>query len=339
LTGPASLWAGFPEAARAHRPATALLLAGAVLCLAPDLPLLHWHALPAWVGLLAGLGLALTLGNPHAGLTRALTPKLLAWSVMGLGAAMNLRVVAAVGLQGFGYTLVGITVALALGLVLGRALAVRPATALLVSVGTAICGGSAIAAAAPVIHAEGEDTSVALGTVFLLNACALLLFPVIGHSLHLSERAFGLWAALAIHDTSSVVGAAAGYGREALVVATTTKLARALWIVPLTLVLGAWASRQGLGAGAQVKAKRPWFILGFLVAAALVTYLPGLRPAGSLLAEAAKRSLVLTLFLLGLGLSRAALAKVGPRPLVQGILLWALVASATLGAILTGWIR
>ena len=318
---------------------TLLIICLAALCLVPEVPALHWHALPGWAGLLGGLALALTLGNPHSARTRAWTPRLLAWSVMGLGAAMNLSTVARVGLQGFGYTLVGITCTLALGALLGWALSVRRSTAILVSVGTAICGGSAIAAAAPVIHADGEDTSVALGTVFLLNAAALLLFPLVGQALHMPERAFGLWAALAIHDTSSVVGAAAGYGREALVVATTTKLARALWIVPVTLALGAWAARAGLGGGAKVKAKRPWFILGFLGAAALVTFLPWLRPAGLLLAELAKRSLVLTLFLLGLGLSREALAKVGPRPLLQGITLWLAVAGATLGAIQLGWIR
>ena len=194
-----------------------------LLCLLPGIPAVGWPGLPAWAGLLAGTALALTLGNPHAARTRKATPMLLAWSVVGLGAAMNLNVVARVGLQGFGYTAVGITVALLLGVGLGRLLQVRRTAALLTSAGTAICGGSAIAALAPVLQADEEDTSVALGTVFLLNAAALLVFPAIGHALHLGERAFGLWAALAIHDTSSVVGASAGYGPEALLVATTTR--------------------------------------------------------------------------------------------------------------------
>ncbi len=316
-----------------------LILLLSVLCLLPDIPALHWHGWPAWVGLLAGVGVALTLGNPLAARTRALTPRLLAWSVVGLGAAMNLRTVAVVGLQGFGYTFAGITATLVLGWLLGRWLRVRRNTSALVSVGTAICGGSAIAAVAPVLHADDEETSLALATVFLLNAAALLVFPVIGHLVHLNEHAFGLWAALAIHDTSSVVGASASYGSEALVVATTTKLARALWIVPVTLGLGFWISRREHQVAARAKGKRPWFILGFLGAAALVTLLPVLKPAGHVVAECAKRALVLTLFLLGLGLSRESLARVGPRPLVQGLLLWVLVGGGTLAAILAGWIR
>jgi uncharacterized integral membrane protein (TIGR00698 family) len=311
----------------------------AVLCLLPDIPFLHWHAWPAWLGLVVGVVVALTLGNPHAPRTRPLVSRLLAWSVMGLGAAMNLRTVALVGLQGFGYTMVGISLTLILGAWLGRWLKVSHKTAILVSVGTAICGGSAIAAAAPVIRAQEEETSVALATVFLLNAAALLIFPVIGHALQLGERSFGLWAALAIHDTSSVVGAAASYGGDALVVATTTKLARALWIVPLTLALGVWVARREHREVGHAKVKRPWFILGFLAAAALVTFLPVLKPAGAVVAKIAVRTLVLTLFFLGLGLSRASISKVGVRPFLQGILLWLLVGSGTLSAILMGWIH
>jgi len=247
--------------------------------------------------------------------------------------------VAVVGLQGFGYTLVGIAGTLVAGAVLGRLLAVRQATGILVAVGTAICGGSAIAAAAPAIGADDDETSAALGIVFLLNATALLLFPPIGHWLGLSEHAFGLWAALAIHDTSSVVGAAATYGPGALTIATTTKLARALWIVPVTLALGAWAVRREGAPRGPVRAKRPWFILGFLATAAAVSFLPAIQPAGRLVAAAAQRMLVLTLFLLGLGLSREAVARVGARPFVLGLLLWFLAAGATLGAILAGAIR
>jgi uncharacterized integral membrane protein (TIGR00698 family) len=317
----------------------ALITAFAALCLVPTLPAVGWHAVPTWAALLAGVAVTLVLGNPWASTTKQLTPQLLALSVMGLGAAMNLRTVAVVGLQGFGYTLVGITGTLGLGALLGRLLNVGRATGTLVSVGTAICGGSAIAAAAPVIGADAEETSAALGIVFLLNATALLLFPLIGHQLGLTQHAFGLWAALAIHDTSSVVGAASTYGPDALVVATTTKLVRALWIVPVTLALGAWVARRGTESTAKPKAKRPWFILGFLAAAALVSFVPALQPAGKLLAAAAQRLLVLTLFLLGLGLSRAALARVGARPFLMGVVLWVLVASATLAALLVGWIH
>lgn len=317
----------------------------ALACLLPggrDLPglVLPWPSIPSWLALCMGIALALGLGNPHSIRTKALTPRLLAWSVVGLGAGMNLQVVARVGLQGFGYTLAGITLTLALGATLGRLLGVRPVTALLISVGTAICGGSAIAAVAPVVRAEDEDVSLALGTVFLLNAAALVLFPWIGHALDLPERAFGLWSALAIHDTSSVVGAGSAYGPEALLVATTTKLARALWIVPLTLALGAWVARSEHRSGApRAAAKRPWFILGFLAAAAVVTYLPGAQVPGGWVMALARRSLVLTLFLLGCGINREALAKVGPRPFLQGVLLWILVGAGTLGALHAGWIH
>ncbi len=315
-----------------------------LLCLIPgghDLPglALPWPSVPSWMALLLGLGLALSAGHPHGARTKVLTPKLLSFSVIGLGAAMNLQEVARVGLQGFAYTVVGISVTLLLGLLIGRWLKVHATAATLIAVGTAICGGSAIAAAAPVLHAEDEDLAMALGTVFLLNASALLLFPAVGHLLHMPERAFGLWSALAIHDTSSVVGASSGYGTEgvALMVATTTKLARALWIVPLTLGIGAWAARNGQAATG--KTKRPWFILGFLAAAALVTYLPALKPAGAWVSALARRSLVLTLFLIGAGISREALKRVGLRPFLQGLLLWVLVGGGTLAAIQSHWIR
>jgi uncharacterized membrane protein YadS len=161
----------------------------------------------------------------------------------------------------------------------------------------------------------------------------------VGRALGLSERSFGLWAALAIHDTSSVVGAAATYGREALVVATTTKLARALWIVPLTLAVGFLAARGGGDGSRKGRARRPWFILGFLAAAAIVTWVPVLAPAGRFVAEAARRSLVLTLFLLGLGLSRDAVARMGARPFAMGLALWVAVGTATLGSIRAGLVR
>jgi uncharacterized integral membrane protein (TIGR00698 family) len=316
-----------------------LIVVLAILCLLPSWPAIGWWAVPTWAALLGGVLVTLALGNPWAARTKALTPRLLAFSVMGLGAAMNLATVAVVGLEGFGYTVVGILCTLLLGIALGRALAVPRATGTLIGVGTAICGGSAIAAAAPVIGASDEETSAALGIVFLLNATALLLFPVVGHQLGLTQHAFGLWAALAIHDTSSVVGASTTYGPEALLVATTTKLVRALWIVPVTLALGVMVGRAKGAAPGSNKAKRPWFILGFLAAAAIVSFFPTLRPAGRVVASAAQRLLVLTLFLLGLGLSRGTLARVGARPFLMGVCLWVLVATGTLGAILVGWIH
>ena len=308
-----------------------LLILGAVFCFTP------WAS--SAVGLILGIAIALTLGNPYATQSRALTPKLLSWAIIGLGAGMNLETVARVGLAGFGYTLVGITATFGIGMILRRILRVPREVSLLITVGTAICGGSAIAAAAPVIRAKAPEVSVALGTVFLLNALALILFPYIGHALQLSETQFGLWSALAIHDTSSVVGSTLQYGPHALEVGTTVKLARALWIVPVTLGLG-WCSRRSSGAdGTRPKAKRPWFILGFLGAAALVTALPVLQPAGHLLEQGAKRLMIFILFLIGAGITRATLKSVGARPLLQGILLWLIVASGTLAAITQGWIH
>ena len=295
--------------------------------------------LSAGAALLLGIGVAVTLGNPWAARTRPLAKKALAASVVGLGAGMNLRVVASVGLHGFGYTLVGIAFALAAGSFLGRRLGVARDASLLVTVGTAVCGGSAIAAIAPTIDAKESDVSLALGTVFLLNAIALFVFPSLGRAVGLSEEQFGVWAALAIHDTSSVVGAASQYGDRALEVATSAKLARALWIVPLTFASAAWRRRTNPGLGHREKALLPWFIAGFLFVAALGTFIPALRPAGHLVASLARHVMNATLFLIGLGLSRDSLRAVGVRPLIQGVSLWFVLASGTLGAILLGWIR
>jgi len=308
------------------------------------LPRLIWPlaaalALLPWVGaataLLGGVALAMLFGNPYQPLFRRWTHKLLAWSVVGLGAGMDLRVVLRAGLHGLGYTIVSISLTLALGLWLARRMGVAGNTGLLVSVGTAICGGSAIAAVAPVIGAEEHETTVALGTVFMLNAAALVLFPAVGHLCHLSPEGFGLWAALAIHDTSSVVGAALSYGKEALQIAVTVKLARALWIVPVAFGIGLLRHREKGG----VKGKRPWFILGFLAAAALATYVPALHVPATWVALAAKQGLVLTLFLIGAGLTPETLRKVGVRPFLHGLLLWVLIGSASLGAIVAGVLR
>lgn len=303
---------------------TLLLPAAALLCCFPFMS--------TGLGLLLGLTLALTVGNPYLEKTRKLTPKLLALSVVGLGAGMDLRVVARVGAHGVLYTVAGISLALALGALLTRLLGVGLVVGTLISVGTAICGGSAIAAVVPVLRAKDHEASVALATVFLLNAVALFIFPPIGHALSLSDSQFGLWAALAIHDTSSVVGAAVAWGGQAVQIATTVKLARALWIVPLTLGIAWWHARRS-GDVAQGKAKRPWFIAGFLLAAALVTYVPGLQHAGHAVAAVAKQALVVTLFLIGANLTRAALAAVGVRPLLLGVLLWVLMASLSVAAI------
>jgi uncharacterized integral membrane protein (TIGR00698 family) len=289
------------------------------------------------IALMLGICIALTLGNAYLFTTARLIPPLLQVSVIGLGAGMNLSEVGRAGVHGFFYTVIGITLTMSIGLTLGRMIRTDRDTSLLVTVGTAICGGSAIAAVAPAIRAKSHEVSVALATVFFLNAVALFIFPWIGHHFGLSQMQFGVWSALAIHDTSSVVGAAMQYGAQALEIATTIKLTRALWIVPVTLVIGMLWNRGSEQAGAG-KARRPWFILGFLAAAALVTWVPSLKPAGHMVFVGAQRSLVITLFLIGSGLSRSALQIVGRRPLIQGFVLWVLMGSGTLVAILSGWI-
>jgi len=304
-----------------------LFPAGAALCLLP--------AVGAAAALLGGALLATTLGNPFQALTKRWTHRLLALSVVGLGAGMDLRVVLRAGLHGLGYTLVSISVALALGLWLARRMRLAGNTGILISAGTAICGGSAIAAVAPAIGAEEHETSVALATVFMLNAVALFLFPAIGHRLAMSQASFGLWSALAIHDTSSVVGAALSYGPKALEIATTVKLARALWIVPVAFGLGVLHRRRG-AAGSAAPVRKPWFVLGFLVAAALATYVPALQVPARWLARGAKQGLVLTLFLIGSAMTREALRRVGVRPFLHGLALWIIVGSLSLGAVLAG---
>jgi uncharacterized integral membrane protein (TIGR00698 family) len=301
----------------------------AVLALLPVVP-------PA-AALVSGVLVALAAGNPWLAGTRKLAHFLLGLSVMGLGAAADLGVVGRVGARGIGYTVVGIALTFLAGTLLARLLGVEEDTALLVTTGTAICGGSAIAAVAPAIRAKAESISVALATVFLLNAVALVVFPPIGRLAGLDEPRFGLFAALAIHDTSAVVGAASAYGPKAGEVATTGKLARALWIVPVAFLIG-WIRSRRTGESATPAAKLPWFLVGFVAMAALVTWLPALRPAGLVVASGARRVLVVTLFLIGTSLTREAVRRVGLRPVALGFALWVLVASSTLAALKAGWI-
>ncbi|HET7752546.1 MAG TPA: putative sulfate exporter family transporter [Anaeromyxobacteraceae bacterium] len=319
-----------PQVAAAHpspRVASALVVLGAAAACVPGFP--------AAAALAAGVFVAVAFGNPLAARTRVLARRLLPASVVGLGGAMDLGAVARTGAHGIGYTVTTIVACAALGVLLSRALSVERRTGILVTVGTAICGGSAIAAAAPVLGADDRETSVSLATVFVLNSVALLVFPLLGHAARLDEPAFGLWAALAIHDTSSVVGAALQYGPVALGVATTVKLARALWIVPVTLAIGL-LERRHRGGGGRVSGRPPWFILGFVAVAALATYVPELRPAGHALAAVARRALVVTLFLIGLGLSRGSLRAVGARPFALGALLWVAMGAGTLAAVRLG---
>lgn len=316
--------------------AKVLFIAGLVFALSP------WASPP--LALTLGLLIGLTSGNPFREQTRAWTTRLLQASVVGLGFGMNLQQILKAGRSGFVYTAIGISFAMVVGISLARLLKVRPTAGFLIATGTAICGGSAIAAVGPVVAADEEEMSVALGTVFILNSIALLIFPAIGASLHLTQSQFGLWAALAIHDTSSVVGAGAKYGVVALAVATTVKLARALWIVPITL--GAAAVKRRMddrrapdnAVSIPTKVPWPWFILLFVLAAVANSFVPGGAPAFHALARLGIVGLTVTLYLIGSGVSRATLKQVGARPLIQGVLLWMIVAVVSVAAIRAGWV-
>jgi uncharacterized integral membrane protein (TIGR00698 family) len=299
--------------------ATALFAACIVFCLTP------WASPP--LALALGLALALTIGNPFAARTGKATKVLLQTSVILLGFGMNLQTVVKAGRTGVLFTLATIVGTLLLGFLAGRLLNVPHTTAHLISSGTAICGGSAIAAVGPVVGASDEEMSVSLGTVFILNSIALFVFPVIGHSVGLTQPQFGVWAAIAIHDTSSVVGAAARYGAEALQIATTVKLTRALWIVPLTLVTAMFFKRK------QARITIPWFILYFLIASIVRTYTPANPAVWDVLVRIARIGLTVTLFLIGAGLSRKSLAAVGARPLILGVLLWMVISGVGLWAV------
>lgn len=296
----------------------AFVLAG-LACLTP------WISPPVALGI--GLVFGLAGAHPWRKQSGTATRVLLQASVVGLGFGMNLTVMLAAGRQGVGFTVATIAGTLVLGLALGRALGMSGRTAHLISSGTAICGGSAIAAVGPVVGASEEEMSVSLGTVFILNAVALFVFPPLGAWLGMTQAEFGIWAAIAIHDTSSVVGAAAKYGAEALQIATTVKLTRALWIIPLAIVTAAVLHRR------STKIAIPWFIFLFVAAAALRTWIPAPDELFSAIVFASKRGLTLTLFLIGAGISVANVKRVGARPLVLGILLWIAISCVSLVAV------
>jgi uncharacterized integral membrane protein (TIGR00698 family) len=283
------------------------------------------------VALSLGLVFGFAFPHPFEQSAKKLSRYLLQASVVGLGFGMNLHDVLRAGRSGFVYTVLGISLAMVVGMGLGIVLGMKCTPAFLISTGTAICGGSAIAAIGPITGASDEQMAVSLGTIFVLNSIALLIFPPIGAALKLSQTQFGLWAALAIHDTSSVVGAAAKYGAVALAVGTTVKLARALWIVPLSIV-------TALVKHARAKIQWPWFIALFCVAAVCNTYLPAGAATYALVWRIAKIGLTATLYLIGTAISLATLKKVGPRPLLQGVILWLLISAGSLWLIRIGWI-
>ena len=309
----------------------ALLLLFLLLDYVPGL-----EACGAWVtppvALFLGLAFALLCGQAHPKFNKKMSKYLLQYSVVGLGFGMNLHASLASGKEGMAFTVVSVFGTLLAGWVIGRKLLkVGRDTSYLISAGTAICGGSAIAAVGPVLRAKDSDMSVALGTIFVLNAVALFVFPVVGHALGMSQQDFGTWAAIAIHDTSSVVGAGAAYGEEALRVATTIKLTRALWIIPVAIL----TSFIFKGKGQRVSI--PWFIFFFILAMVFNTYVLSASEAGVAIGNGinglARKMLTVTLFFIGASLSRDVLRAVGIRPLVQGVLLWVVISLGTLVSI------
>jgi uncharacterized integral membrane protein (TIGR00698 family) len=294
------------------------------------------------IALTAGILFGLSFKHPYISESRGIARTLLQSSVVALGFGMNLHEVLKAGRSGFVYTALGISFALLVGLALGKLLRVRGNSSFLITTGTAICGGSAIAAIGPILQADEEEMAVSLGTIFILNSVALLIFPPIGNALHLSQSQFGLWAALAIHDTSSVVGAATKYGPQALVIGTTVKLARALWIVPLALATAAIkhkrSKKSSVSGDIDARVQFPWFILFFIFAAVVNTYVRTLGHITPSLFMLGRLGLTATLFLIGSGISRATLKTVGWRPLLLGVLLWLVVGFSSLYFIRTGFI-
>ncbi|HUX27497.1 MAG TPA: putative sulfate exporter family transporter [Terracidiphilus sp.] len=284
------------------------------------------------VALAGGLIYGFCCVHPFHLAARQLSKFLLQASVVGLGFGMDLQQVLHVGRSGFVYTAASITFVMLFGMGLGRLFKVKRRISFLISAGTAICGGSAIAAVAPIMNAGEEELAVSLGTVFVLNSVALLTFPAIGLFLHMTQTQFGLWSALAIHDTSSVVGAAAKFGAVALAVGTTVKLARALWIVPVSM-------GTAVVQKSKARIQWPWFILFFCLAAVANTYLHAFEHVYIMLRHLGIIGLTVTLYLIGTGLSKKTLREVGVRPLLQGVLLWVVVAVASLALIRGGWIH
>ena len=281
--------------------------------------------------LVLGILLALTLGNPFLKLTQAATGILLKCSVVGLGFSMSIQQAVDASQDGFLLTLASIVMTLGLGAVLAVKMGITRHAGQLIASGTAICGGSAIAAVAPVIRATHRDISVALGVVFILNSLALFVFPVVGRWLLMTQEQFGLWAAIAIHDTSSVVGASSNYGAESLAIATTVKLGRALWIIPLSLLLAV------VSGGNVRRISIPWFIGLFILAMLVNSFVPGVQAFSPDIVEWSKRGLVLTLFLIGSTMTRDLLENVGFKPLLYGFSLWMAIALASLGLILSNF--
>ncbi|MGL4331704.1 MAG: YeiH family protein [Bacteroidales bacterium] len=280
------------------------------------------------IALFSGLVFAIVIGNPYSKQSKKASKMLLQYAVVGLGFGMNLQASLAAGKDGIVFTIVSVIGVMLLGVFMTKKMKIDEKTGYLISAGTAICGGSAIAATAPVMNAKEHTISVALGTVFILNAIALFIFPPIGHWLDMTQQQFGTWAAIAIHDTSSVVGAGEVYGPEALQVATTVKLTRALWIIPMALVT------SYIFKAKDQKISIPWFILFFVLAMILNTYAPLPQMLNDVIGFVSKKALTVTLFLIGSGLSLGVIREVGIKPLVLGVALWVIIGVSSLAVIM-----
>ena len=280
------------------------------------------------IALFMGLLLGFTVSNPYIKQSSKASKYLLQFAVVGLGFGMNLFKSFESGKEGMLFTVVSVVGVLAIGYWLGRRMMMDTKTAYLISSGTAICGGSSIAAVAPILNATPNQMSVSLGTIFILNAIALFIFPPIGRLLELTQEQFGLWAAIAIHDTSSVVGAGAAYGDKALEVATMVKLTRALWIIPLSIATTFFFKQK------DAKVKIPWFIFFFILAMVANTFLNIPTNITSAIVALSKTGMTITLFLIGSGLSINILKSVGMRPLVLGVTLWVFIGVTSLVTIL-----
>lgn len=280
--------------------------------------------------LLLGIVLSFFITHPLGAKKGKYTSQLLKASIVGLGFGININTAISAGKDGFVYTLISVAGTLFIGILLGRLTKADKISTYLISAGTAICGGSAIAAVAPVAEAKEEQISVSLAIVFVLNAIALFIFPAIGSWLHLSQEQFGIWSGLAIHDTSSVVGAAEVYGTDALNIATTVKLVRTLWIIPLVVITAIIFKKKG------AEPRLPYFIGLFVIAMLLSASVPAIKEYAPYIVNVARRGFTVTLFLIGAGLSPKSLKSVGMRPLLQGVLLWLLVAAGSLAFVSYG---
>ncbi len=297
-----------------------LFFIGIVACLLPFVS-------PA-IALFMGLLLGFTVGNPYPQQSSKVSKYLLQFAVVGLGFGMNLHQSLQSGKEGMLFTIVSVIGVLSIGYWLGRKMLLDSKTSYLISSGTAICGGSAIAAVAPILRASPNQMSISLGTIFILNAIALFIFPPIGRLLQLTQEQFGMWAAIAIHDTSSVVGAGAAYGTKALEVATMVKLTRALWIIPISIATTFFFKQK------ESKIKIPWFIFFFILAMIANTVFNLPQNITAFIGMLSKKGMTVTLFLIGSGLSIKTLRTVGAKPLILGVTLWIVIGVVSLGVIL-----